>query len=83
MNKKIIIKNRRNNNERFELTLEEFKVKFHNELREAIDSYKKYQESKNYLPPYLSPTPDYEFEFYLDLWWNFNNFAQSQYYIVK
>ena len=40
MNRKIIIKNRRNHNERLELTLEEFKAKFYAELKTAINSYK-------------------------------------------
>ena len=83
MSRKLIIKNRQNNNERLELTLEEFKVKFNNELRQAINTYKAHQESKNFLPPHIKPTPDYEQDFYFDLRWNFNNYAQTQYYIAQ
>ena len=83
MSRKIIIKNRRNNEERLELTLEEFKAKFQMELRQAINTYKAHQESKNFLPPFLKPTPNYEQDFYFDLRWNFNNYAQTQYYIAQ
>lgn len=83
MNRKIIIKNRQNNEERLELTLEEFKAKFQMELKQAINTYKAHQESKNFLPPFLKPTPNYEQDFYLDLRWNFNNYAQTQYYIAQ
>ena len=83
MSRKLIIKNRQNNQERLELTLEEFKIKFRNELRSAINTYKTHQESKNFLPPHLKPTPDYEQDFYFDLRWNFNNYAQTQYYIAQ
>ena len=83
MSRKIIIKNRQNNNERLELTLEEFKVKFNIELRQAINTYKAHEESKNFLPPFIKPTPDYEQDFYLSLTFNFNNYAQTQYYIAQ
>ncbi len=83
MSRKIIIKNRQNNEERLELTLEEFKAKFQMELKQAINTYKAHQESKNFLPPFLKPTPNYEQDFYLDLRWNFNNYAQTQYYIAQ
>ena len=83
MSRKLIIKNRRNNNETLELTLEEFKVKFSNELRQAINTYKAHEESKNFLPPHIKPIPDYEQDFYHDLRWNFNNNAQTQYYIAQ
>ncbi len=83
MSRKIIIKNRQNNEERLELTLEEFKAKFQMELKQAINTYKAHQENKNFLPPFLKPTPNYEQDFYLDLRWNFNNYAQTQYYIAQ
>lgn len=82
MSRKLIIKNRRNNEERLELTFEEFKAKFQMELKQAINTYKAHQESKNFLPPFLKPTPNYEQDFYFDLRWNFNNYAQTQYYIA-
>ena len=83
MSIKLIIKNRRNNEEQLELTLEEFKAKFQMELKQAINTYKAHQESKNFLPPFLKPTPNYEQDFYFDLRWNFNNYAQTQYYIAQ
>ena len=83
MSRKIIIKNRQNNNEQLELTLEEFKAKFQMELRQAINTYKAQEESKNFLPPFVKPTPDYERDFYFDLRWNFNNYAQTPYYIAQ
>jgi hypothetical protein len=83
MSRKLIIKNRRNNEERLELTLEEFKAKFQMELRQAINTYKAHEESKNFLPPHIKPTPDYEQDFYFDLRWNFNNYAQTPYYIAQ
>lgn len=83
MSRKLIIKNRRNNEERLELTLEEFKAKFQMELKQAINAYKAHQENKNFLPPFIKPTPNYEQDFYFDLRWNFNNYAQTQYYIAQ
>ncbi|UKI41418.1 MAG: hypothetical protein L6V95_15605 [Candidatus Melainabacteria bacterium] len=83
MNRKIIINNRQNHKERLELTLEEFKAKFYAELRTAINSYKAHEESKNFLPPFVKPTPNYEQDFYHDLRWNFNNYAPTQYYIAQ
>ena len=83
MSRKLIIKNRRNNEERLELTLEDFKAKFHMELKQAINTYKAHQEYKNFLPPFIKPTPNYEQDFYFDLRWNFNNYAQTQYYIAQ
>ena len=83
MSRKLIIKNRRNNEEQLELTLEEFKAKFQMELKQAINTYKAHQESKNFLPPFLKPTPNYEQDFYFDLRWNFNNYSQTQYYIAQ
>ena len=83
MSRTLIIKNRRNNEERLELTLDEFKAKFQLELKQAINTYKAHQENKNFLPQFLKPTPNYEQDFYFDLRWNFNNYAQTQYYIAQ
>ena len=83
MSRKLIIKNRRNNEERLELTLDEFKAKFQLELKQAINTYKAHQENKNFLQQFLKPTPNYEQDFYFDLRWNFNNYAQTQYYIAQ
>ena len=50
---------------------------------QAINTYKAHQENKNFLPPFIKPTPNYEQDFYFDLRWNFNNYAQTQYYIAQ
>ena len=81
---KIIVKNRRNNNEKYELTLEEFKAKFRNELTTAINSYTHQQEQKDLLKPsFMHLNTDYTHDFYQDLRWNFNNHAPTNYYIEK
>lgn len=81
---KIIVRNRRNYNEKYELTLDEFKEKFRNELTTAINSYTHQQEQKDMLkPPFMNPNPDYKQDFYQDLRWNFNNYAPTNYYIEK
>ena len=79
---KIIVRNRRDYNERYELTLEEFKAKFRNELATAIQVYTHQQEQKDMLkPPFLHLNTDYTHDFYQDLRWNFNNHAPTNYYI--
>lgn len=83
MNRKIIVKNRRNNKERLELTLDEFKAQFQNELKKAINAYKTQEEGKNFLPAFIKPAPNYEQDFYFDLRFNFNNYAQSIYFIDR
>ena len=81
---KIIVRNRRDYNEKYELTLEEFKVKFRNELATAIQVYTHQQEQKDMLkPPFMQLNTDYTHDFYQDLRWNFNNHAPTNYYIEK
>ena len=80
---KLIIRNRLNREERLEMTLEEFKIKFRNELSSAINSYKVHIESKNYLSQFIFPAHNYEQDFFHDLRWNFNNYAQTPYYIAQ
>lgn len=81
---KITIKNRCNNKEKQELTLDEFKIKFKNELESAIQIYSHDRERKDMLkPPFMNLNKDYESDFYRDLRWNFNNNAQTVYYIDK
>lgn len=82
--RKIIIKNRRNNKDEQVLTLDEFKAKFKNELTSAIQIYSHDQQQKGMLrPPFMHSNNDYELDFYRDLRWNFNNNAQTIYYIDK
>ena len=81
---KIIVRNRRNFNDMQELTLEEFKIKFRNELTSAINIFTHHQQQKDMIkPPFMTLNTDYRAEFYQDLRWNFNNNAQTQYYIDR
>ena len=81
---KIIIRNRRNNTDKQELTLDEFKAKFKNELNAAIQVYSQDKSRKEILqPPFMNRNNDYEADFYRDLRWNFNNNARTIYYIDK
>ena len=81
---KIIIKNRRNNKEKLILTLEEFKTKFSKELETAVQIYSRDEQRKDMLKPsYIGTQSDYKADFYQDLRWNFNNNAQSIYYIDR
>lgn len=81
---KIIIKNRRNNVDKQELTLDEFKVKFKNELDSAIQIYSHDQQQKDMLkPPFMHSNNDYELDFYRELRWNFNNNSNSEWYIDR
>lgn len=77
--RKVILKHRRKN-ERFELTLEEFKIKFQNELSQAIHTYKEH--NKSYLPEFCKKDKT-EQDFWSGLRWNFNNYAMCEYYIEQ
>lgn len=82
--RKIIIKNRQNNKDRQEMSLEEFKIKFKKELESAIQIYIQDNKQKDMLkPPFLHSDENYEANFYQDLRWNFNNNTQTIYYIDK
>jgi len=82
--RKIIIKDRQTNKNRQELTLDEFKEKFKKELNSAIQVYIHDHKQKDMLtPPFTNLNKDYETDFYRDLRWNFNNNAQTNYYIDK
>lgn len=81
--KKIIIRHRNNYNDKQELTLEEFKAKFRNELTSAINTYTHHNQQKDMLQLWKlsNLNKDYRAEFYQDLRWNFNNNAATPYYI--
>ena len=74
-----------NFNDKQELTLEEFKIKFRNELSSAINSYTHNQKQKDMLQPWklTNFSKDYVIEFYSNLRWNFNNNVQTPYYIDR
>ena len=65
--------------EKLEITLSEFKIKFAKELQTAFESYKKSKNAK----PYFKLKDYTEQDFYFDLQWNFNHFGNSNWYIEK
>lgn len=77
--RKVILKHRRKN-ERFELTLEEFKIKFQFELSQAIHTFK--ENNKSFLPDFCKKKVTDQ-DFWFDLRWNFNNYAMCIYYIEQ
>lgn len=77
---KLKIRNRRTR-ECIELSLEEFKTKFKQELEFAIEQYTKTEKNKNFLPHVK--TIDYCSDFYFNLRWNFNSFSNSIWFIDK
>ena len=83
-NKTIIVKNR-SGNETLELSFEEFKTQFDKELRQAISVYKAHESQRKamLLPPFTPDNNDYTSDFYFDLRWNFNNYAQTSWYIAN
>lgn len=82
---KITVRHRMNHNDKQELTLEEFKTKFRNELSSAINVYTNHKKKKDMLQPWKlsNLNKDYKAEFYRNLRWNFNNNAATPYYIDK
>ena len=81
---KIIIRNRRKYDEKQELSLDKFKMKFKNELACAIQIYSNQKMQKDMLMPlFMTINTDYHADFYNDLRWNFNNFVQSEWYIDR
>lgn len=80
----IIIRNKRNYEDKQELTLEEFKVKFRNELQSAINIYTHHQKQKDMIkPPFMRINTDYKADFYRDLRWNFNTNTNGIFYIDR
>lgn len=77
--RKIILKHRRNN-EKLELTLEEFKEKFHDEIAQAVRSF--LENNKSFLPEFCKKDAT-EQDFWFELRWNFNNYAICEYYIER
>ena len=82
MAKKFIVKNKRTR-EFLELTLSEFKEKFKAELKTALDNFEKQESRKNFLPPFIKPSNNFESDFYFNLRWNFNNLQNSNWYIER
>ena len=81
---KIIIRNRRNYEDKQELTISEFKIKFSNELSSALQIYTNNQKQKDMIKPlFMNINTDYKSEFYSDLRWNFNTNSNSKWYIDR
>ena len=75
---KIIIRNRRNYEDKQELTISEFKIKFSKELSSAL------RKQKDMIKPlFMNINTDYKSEFYSDLRWNFNTNSNSKWYIDR
>ena len=77
--RKIILKHRRNN-EKLELSLEEFKDKFYNEIAQAVRSF--LENNKSFLPEFCKKDAT-EQDFWFSLRFNFNNYAICEYYIER
>ena len=84
MERKIILKNRRDNST-LELGFDEFKAQFQQELQQAINLYTNREKEKKamLLPPFTPDNNNYTSDFYFDLRWNFNNYAQTNWYIAN
>lgn len=81
---KIIIRNRRNYEDKQELTISEFKIKFSKELNSALQIYTNNQKQKDMIKPlFMHINIDYKSEFYNDLRWNFNTHSTSEWYIDR
>ena len=81
---KIIIRNRRNYEDKQELTISEFKIKFSKGLSSALQIYTNNQKQKDMIKPlFMHINTDYKSEFYNDLRWNFNTHSNSEWYIDR
>ena len=65
--------------EKLEISLSEFKIKFVKELQTAIESFKKSENAK----PYFKLKDYTEQDFYFDLQWNFNHYSNAAWYIER
>ena len=72
----MILKNKRTQ-EKLELTLAEFKIRFAKEIKRAFESYKQTELAK----PYFKIKKVNENDFYFDLQWNFNHFGNSNWFV--
>lgn len=74
----MIIKNKLTK-ETIELKRSEFEKRFSNEIKTALESYKRTELSK----PYFRMNKNIESDFYFSFQWNFNNFSNSNWFIEK
>ena len=81
---KIIIRNRRNYEDKQELTISDFKITFSKELSSALQIYTNNRKQKDMIKPlFMNINTDYKSEFYSDLRWNFNTNSNSKWYIDR
>ena len=76
----MIIKNKRTR-EILDITYDEFRKKFANEIEEAYESYRKTKLNK--YPYNFEDNHSMEINFYFTLRWNFNNHNNSNWYIER
>ena len=74
----MILKNKRSR-ETLNITLSDFKTSFNKELKTALESYIRSEKDKLYYK--IKKT--YESDFYLNLQWNFNHLACTDWYIEQ
>ena len=65
------------------MTLTEFNVKFTNELELAISNFSQHEANRRLLLPFEFDNRDYKAEFYFELRWNFNSFANCEWFIER
>lgn len=76
------VRNRRNRESQI-MTLTEFNEKFANELDSAIADFSQYEANKRLLLPFKVDNRDYKAEFYFELRWNFNTYANCEWFIER
>ena len=82
MNRLLQIKNRKNGESKV-ITLTEFNEKFANELDLAISDFSQHEADRGLLLPFKIDTRDYKAEFYFELRWNFNTYANCEWFIER
>ena len=76
----MILKNKLTN-ESLDIPYSEFRKMFTKELQDAFESYRKTQLNKYSWN--FKDDNSLEFNFYFELWWNFNHFGTSVWFIEK
>ena len=82
MNRLLQIKNKRNGESQL-LTLAEFNIKFAKELEYAIAIFSQNESNKRLFLTFEYDSRDYKAEFYFELRWNFNSYANCEGFIER
>ncbi len=77
---RIIVNNKRTS-EQLVLSLDEFKEKFKTEFMRSYQGYIRHETSKTEMFPAFMQKNYTEADFMLSFAWNFNNYANSEWYI--